>query len=55
MARQQFRKGFVQKSKAGSYRIYTIKVGTEKVAIKEGLPQKEEPKAKTKLEVKEVK
>lgn len=34
MARQQFRKGFLQKSKKGSYIINVVRIGGQKIAIK---------------------
>lgn len=34
MARQQFRKGFLQKSKKGNYIIHVVKIGGQKIAIK---------------------
>jgi predicted transcriptional regulator of viral defense system len=50
--KNMFKKGFIQRSKKGAYKIYTIKVGTEKVAIKEGV---EISAPKKPVETKEVK
>jgi hypothetical protein len=45
MAKNQFRKGFTQKSKEGNYIIKTVRIGNDKVAIKFGIEIKiESPK-----------
>jgi hypothetical protein len=43
--KNQFRRGFTQKSKTGNYIIKTVRIGNEKIAIKLGIEVKiEAPK-----------
>lgn len=60
MAKSQFRRGFMQSSKAGKFFVKVIKIGTEKVCLKElFVPKITAPKKpiepKKELEVKEIK